>query len=165
MARIPFREAIFAALHARLQAAFPEMTMAREIVRNPTTEVASDDFLPLLRCFDGPHTSGDAPAVGEASYRLSWTVEGYVEIDNAEARDTLDAAMNALHARVIEAMMPSEEAIQVPLATQTLEIWPFDAAFDLDRLGVASSEKRTIRFSQEFVFEVWTTRGQAFVEI
>jgi hypothetical protein len=165
MARIPFREAVFAGLHERLQAAFPEMNDAeRSIERNPKDELPSDAIFPALRCYDGPHSQAPAPAVGEVAYRMVWMVEGFVEAEAAGDAPDLDAAMNALHARLIEAIILPEGAIMVPLVNGTLELWGEDTSFDVDRAGAAVSERASVRFTQEFVFQVWTTRGNAYVE-
>lgn len=164
MPRIPFREAVFAALHLRLQVAFPEMTGESAIERNPKDEVASDARLPLLRCYDMGHTQGPAPAVGEEAYRFEWVVEGFVEAESAPDAPRLDAAMNGLHARLIEAMMPAETAIHVPLASGILEIDPQATVFDVDRNGAAVTQRASVRFTQSFAFQVWTNRGNAYVE-
>ncbi|ONG56971.1 hypothetical protein BKE38_05090 [Pseudoroseomonas deserti] len=136
----------------------------RSIERNPTDELPSDAIFPALRCYDGPHSQAPAPAVGETAYRMTWTVEGFVEAEFAGDAPGLDAEMNALLARVIGAIILPEAALEIPLADGTLELWGEDTAFDIERTGAATSEKAGIRFTQEFVFQVWTTRGNAFVE-
>lgn len=165
MPRVPFREAVFAALHQHLQAAFPEMNdVERVIERNPKDELPSDAVFPALRCYDGPHSQAPAPSVGEVAYRMVWMVEGFVEAKAAGDAPALDAAMNALHARVIEAVILPEAALEIALASGTLELWGEDTSFDVDRAGSAISERASVRFTQEFTFQVWTNRGTAFVE-
>lgn len=165
MPMVHFRELAFSALHARLRAAFPEMSgRFREIERNALNEWPSDAQFPALRCYDGGHSQAPAPAVGEVAYRVLWLVEGIVEKESADDAPTLDSAMNALHARITAAMVPPEAPILVPIVGGQLELWLEETEFQVDRMGVATSERPSLRFTVEYAFQIWTNRGAPYFE-
>jgi hypothetical protein len=164
MPHLHYREVVFAGMHQRLQAAFPGFIGERAILRNPVNPLGSDAPLPALRCYDGGHAAIGSLAVGEVRYRLAWTVEGALRLENAAMPGTLDTAMNALHGALIQAIIPNGEAIEIPLANGTLEIWPEDTEFEVNRAGVSSTEFASVTFVQDFALEISINRGMPFLE-
>jgi hypothetical protein len=165
MARTTFRDAVFEAMHRRLQDAFPELVGESAIARNPANDVAESDAFPCLRCHDGPHINAGMQVLGEATYHMTWTVEGCVVAPRDDADAALDQQMNDLHARIIEAIVTTGALIEVPLVDGWLEIEAQDTEFNLTRLGVTASERPTNLFSQEFALSVEVPRGTAYVDL
>jgi hypothetical protein len=165
MARTTFRDAVYSTMHERLQAAFPEMFGDAAIARNPFNEIGSSDPMPCIRCHDGEQVNAGMEVLGLEAYRLSWLVEGAVEAPDTGDDGTLDEQVNALHARIIEAIVTTGTLISIPLVDGYLEIDAVDTEFGLTRMGVRDSEKNGITFTQAFSLTVEVPRGTAFVDL
>lgn len=159
--RVPIREAAFVGLLQAVRAGFPDLA-AEQIQRNAASDIDASEALPLLRLFDGDQRPGDTSSAPEQAYRVDWSVQGWVEADDDAG---LGVALNLLHARLIEAVVPWD-GLKVPLAGgQVLELWLDEGAMTVDLLGVEVSERPAASFLQEFTFELRANRGSPFVEL
>jgi hypothetical protein len=166
MPKVTFREAVFAAMHARLQDAFPELFGETAIVRNPMNEIGTDDPPLRLRCHDGEHANAGSAILGWSTYRMAWVVEGSVCAPESGDDGTLDTQVNDLQARIVEAIITHGTLIEVPLADGGfLEIEAADTEFNLARQGAVDSEVPAIRFTQGFALSVEVPTGTAFVTL
>lgn len=160
MARLPLREAIFNALHQHLIAAFPDLTEDR-VERNRTSEIGDKELLPRLIITDGGQAPTDVETPGEQEFLFEVEVQGHV---SAPTDAEIGPAMNDLHARILEAMLPGEPilVLEVPF---TRELWLEAADLTLDWIGVLESEVPGVSFTQGFTFRSQLPRGQAFVDL
>jgi hypothetical protein len=164
MARFSLREAVFSVMHDRLEAAFPDFSGFRAIERNPMNEIPSDYEFPCLRTVDGDHAVVGSDLLGEITYQMDWFVTGAVQASAASEAGDLDAEMNDLQARIIEAVTTDGSLISVPLTDGWLEIRSDEGQFSLNRQGVQDSEFPSITFTQGIALTVEVHRGTAFVE-
>ncbi|WP_135469830.1 hypothetical protein [Crenalkalicoccus roseus] len=98
---VPLREAALAAIAARLAAAIPDVP----VERGRRSAVATEDC-PRLVLRMGGHAEDEGAAVGTVRLACEALVEGYVAAPRlaADPDAALEAEINALHARCVEAL-------------------------------------------------------------
>lgn len=101
----PIREALLAAIAARLAAELPEIPVERARRSPPDPEVEGE--FPRLVVRGGDLSSSDSESFGETFYGVGAVVTGYVAAPpDAENQDlACEQALSLLHARVVTALV------------------------------------------------------------